>query len=66
MADDPGNRHPLLLHWDGLSWNQAQDDPATPAGSELSAVVLAGARQLWAVGDSLTAAGSTTLAERDR
>ena len=66
-ARTPPTWQPLPMHWDGASWTQMQADPATPASSRLLAVSTAGARQLWAVGDSFVGStGDATLAERFR
>lgn len=47
----PGERDPLILHWDGSAWSIA--DAANPAGFEadtLAAVTAVSANDVWAVG----------------
>jgi hypothetical protein len=50
--NDGSAEHPLVEHWDGVSWKvvAAEDAPGSPAADALLALAGTSYRDMWAVG----------------
>jgi hypothetical protein len=59
FGDSAGTDHALIEHWDGTTWSVVPSP--SPAGSELTAVRVVSARDVWAVGDTFNGTSSRTL-----
>jgi hypothetical protein len=59
---DDGGAAPLTLieHWDGAGWKQVTS-PNFPGGAQLAGASAASARQVWAVGDTLSGTAEKAL-----